>query len=354
LGIAMRLYIKGMEAISIQDPLTDEGIWNPKRYAAVHLRCVEPVFSNFLSPIASRRMSPIVKRAIVTSKMCLAQAKMEMPEAIITGTGFGCVEDTEKFLDTMVRKGEHFLQPTYFIQSTHNTISSQIALQLKCHGFNNTHVHRGISFESALHEAWILFQLGQINTALVAGNDELTPVFFKLLGRLGGWRKQLTDSLSVVQNPDKGTFAGEGSATFVISNQQSGSDNIAIEGVEILFDSVDITKDITSFLQRTGVPFSEVDVVITGRNGDAENDALYEKVVSSLGLKEAFYKNLCGEYFTAPAYGMYVASKCLYRKSIPSHLTMDKKELNNVKRILLFHHWQKKNYSFILLTVCGD
>ena len=53
-----------------------------------------------------------------------------MPDAIITGTGLGCLEDTEKFLTAMVTNKEEFLTPTSFIQSTHNTVSAQIALLL--------------------------------------------------------------------------------------------------------------------------------------------------------------------------------------------------------------------------------
>ncbi|PIX32882.1 MAG: beta-ketoacyl synthase, partial [Bacteroidetes bacterium CG_4_8_14_3_um_filter_31_14] len=39
---------------------------------------------------------------------------------------------------------------------THNTISSQIALILKCHGYNSTYAGRGACFETALLDAKIL------------------------------------------------------------------------------------------------------------------------------------------------------------------------------------------------------
>ena len=49
----------------------------------------------------------------------------------------------------MATFGENCLKPSLFMQSTHNTIGSLIGIVLKCHGYNNTYSHEGISFESA-------------------------------------------------------------------------------------------------------------------------------------------------------------------------------------------------------------
>ena len=79
-----------------------------------------------------------------------------MPDAVIAGTGLGCLEDTEKFLGSIYTLQEHLLNPTPFINSTHNTIAGAIALAIKCHGYNATYTHRGFSFESALLDALML------------------------------------------------------------------------------------------------------------------------------------------------------------------------------------------------------
>ncbi len=350
----MGVYIRGMGVVSIQEPLSVHGVFEPKMYTTPQVRCVEPEFRNYLDPIAARRMSRIIKRAIVASAQAVEESGIGMPDAIISGTGLGCVEDTEKFLDAMVRNGEQCLQPTFFIQSTHNTISSQVAIRLQCHGYNNTHVHRGVSFESALQEAMLLFGNGRVRSALVGGHDELTPAYFRLLGRLGYWRDEITDSLRIVRSPEKGSFAGEGSICFMLSDKPDEETYAQVEGAGIFYRSADLRQEAECFLKRCGVSPDEVQVVMTGRNGDMDNDEVYDKIKVLPGKEEAVYKPLCGEFFTAPAYGMYTAAACLKKGYIPAHLGMRGEVIKGIRRILLFNHWQRKDYSLILLSSCGN
>ena len=65
------------------------------------------------------------------------------------------------------------------MQSTHNTVSSMIAIHLGCHGYNATYSHTGASLESALLDAWLQISLGDIDTALVGKFDEVAPLFCK-------------------------------------------------------------------------------------------------------------------------------------------------------------------------------
>ena len=74
-------------------------------------------------------MGKILKRAVATSKEALNASGLNTVDAIITGTGYGCIENTEFFLDALSREGEQLLKPTYFMQSTHNTVSSLVAIQ---------------------------------------------------------------------------------------------------------------------------------------------------------------------------------------------------------------------------------
>ncbi len=349
----MGVYIRGIGAISIQQPLSETAVWEPVAYHAPQLRCIEPDYRNYFDPISARRMSRIVKRAVVTSTRALEESGISMPDAVISGTGLGCVEDTEKFLTAMVRNGEECLQPSFFIQSTHNTISSQIAIRLKCHGYNNTHVQRGISFESALQEALLLFACGRIRSALVGGYDELTPTYFGMLGRLGYWREKIDDTLRIAEYPAKGTFAGEGSICFMLSSEFDPSAYAQLEGCEIAYECGDLRGETERFLEKHGISLNEVDVVMTGRNGDERNDEAYNRSWLT-EKKEVWYKPACGEFFTAPAYGMFEAAVCLRRGYVPACLTRNKERIDGVRRILILNHWQQKDYSFIVLTSCGN
>ena len=103
-------------------------------------RSIDPSFKDYISPIEARRMGKILKRAVATSKEALKAADLERVDAIITGTGYGCIENTEFFLDALSTEGEQLLKPTYFMQSTHNTISSLVAIQTKNHEIGRAHV----------------------------------------------------------------------------------------------------------------------------------------------------------------------------------------------------------------------
>ena len=179
------VFVLSAKQISLQQPLNEEWMQEPIKYDVPFTRSLDPSFKEYVSPIEARRMGKILKRALATSKEALKEAGLDTVDAIITGTGYGCIENTEFFLDALSNDGEQMLKPTYFMQSTHNTISSLVAIQTKNHGYNVTYAHKGISFDSALQDAWWQFQLGKINTALVGGHDEMTETFYHILKKGG-------------------------------------------------------------------------------------------------------------------------------------------------------------------------
>lgn len=81
----------------------------------------------------------------------------------------------------MCKDGEEMLPPTQFMQSTHNTIGSLVAINIHCTGYNCTYSQDGISFESALLDAFLQLQSGEIDTALVGSHDEITDVAYEFM-----------------------------------------------------------------------------------------------------------------------------------------------------------------------------
>ncbi len=140
--------------------------------AVIRLGSEDPDFRSVLSPLESRRMGRLLKRAVWTSMEALKRAGIDMPDAVITATDWGCISNSEAFLDAL--KAADALRPVHFMQSTHNTISSAIAIRLGCHGYNATYSQRGSSFRDALEDAAIQIRLGDIDTALVGWFDEKT------------------------------------------------------------------------------------------------------------------------------------------------------------------------------------
>lgn len=63
---------------------------------------IKPDYKEFVPPALIRRMSDILRMAVASSNLALKDAGIEQPDAIITGTGLGCLYDTEKFLNNAI------------------------------------------------------------------------------------------------------------------------------------------------------------------------------------------------------------------------------------------------------------
>lgn len=134
-------------------------------------------YKEYISPKEGRRMGKLMKAATLTSLMALREAGIECPDAIITATANGMLETSEKFLVDMVDNGEETLSPTLFMQSTHNTIGSAIAIRTNSHGYNITYTQGMDSMKWALRDAERLIRMGKAKTVLVGCHDESSPLF---------------------------------------------------------------------------------------------------------------------------------------------------------------------------------
>lgn len=109
----------------------------------------------------ARRMGKIMKSSLLSSLEALEKAGIATPDAIITGTTYGCLENSEKLLVQLKEEGEEMLKPTYFMQSTHNTIGSNIAIKTHCHGYNITYTQGEDSLDRAIRDAKMLLASGK-------------------------------------------------------------------------------------------------------------------------------------------------------------------------------------------------
>lgn len=125
-----------------------------------------------LNPMKTRRLGKGLKGALQTALDVLAEGSVTHPDAIITGTASGCMDNTRKFF-TALHTDEGLASPASFMQSTHNTVSALVAIQTGSHGYNSTYSHDAVSAASAWADAFLQLQAGEIMTALVGGYDEL-------------------------------------------------------------------------------------------------------------------------------------------------------------------------------------
>lgn len=141
-------------------------------------------YKPYISVLEARRLTPQMRQTLVAAKQAMLQSGLTNVDAIITGSRWGCMINSVKFLSNMLESNEQSLNPTHFMQSTHNTMSSIIAIHLDCHAYNNTYSHGLDSFNDALLDAKTQMQLGLIKSALIIGFDEVDNTWQSHLAKI--------------------------------------------------------------------------------------------------------------------------------------------------------------------------
>jgi 3-oxoacyl-[acyl-carrier-protein] synthase II len=352
----MNAYINGIGMISPQKTLDAQDFLSEIIACdSEYLRCIEPAsYKPWIDPIQSRRMSRLIKMGIASANICLDDSGCAMPDAIITGTGLGSVEDTEKILAT-IHLDQPFLNPTPFMQSTYNTISSQIAIQLKCHNYNSTYVHRTFSFESSLQDALLQIAEGSSANVLAGGIDEMTQNHLVITRRTGHWKNGPVNNLEMLEWNSPGSLAGEGAGFFLISAARTDKSYASIRDVKTIYKPAspeEIAQRVNSMLSRSGLRVSDIDVLVLGINGDNRTDPGYYEFARTV-FPEAllsYYKHLCGEYHTATGFALWLAANILKRQNIPEIIRIKGACEKPVRNILIYNHYYNINHSLILVS----
>lgn len=349
----MDVFINSAEAISPQNTFdTDEFLTPVEDLSQSYFTCITPEYKKYISPKLLRRMSKIVRMGVATSTKALLSANVDQPDAIIFGTGLGCVDDTLKFLNQLIENDELLLNPTAFIQSTHNTVSGQVALILGCKNYNFTFTQQSVSFETALIEASIKLSEKQGSNILLGATDEITEKSFELLQQAG--------CTKTVDNSDKtnakGYVPGEGASCFVLSNTQTENSMAKLKGVSI-FNSLEsankLPSDLNALICKAGISPNDIDVLITGANESSivENEYTIVKQLFNSSIHIP-YKKLVGEYDTASGFAMWLASTMLSKQLIPEVIVENANSPEKINNILIHNYSTEHNHLFILLSKC--
>jgi 3-oxoacyl-[acyl-carrier-protein] synthase II len=355
----MAAYFKGAAVLSPQKTFVKPGF--PEEisfYEQVDwLKCIEPIYRDYIDPMVARRMSRIVKMGVCSALKCLRDTGIEIPDAIITGTGLGCLEDTEKFLGSIYTNEEKLLNPTPFIHSTHNTVSGAIALAIKCHGYNATYTHRGFSFESALQDALLQIKENPGLNILAGSFDELTPNSYTITKRLGLWKNHPVNNQDLLKYNTRGSLPGEGVAFFMLSGEPGHLDLAQLRSVETFYKPSgysDVAHNIDSFLQSEGLKTEDIDLVLMGFNGDPTTDRIYHVLMQDKfkGLPVAWYKHLCGEYDTASSFALWLGSLVLKNQEVPACMVLNNPKHSGIQHVLVYNHIRGINHALFLLERC--
>lgn len=320
----MNLYINGSSCISAFDSQQGLKAGNDGRFT-----CLEPDYKLIIDPRLLRRMSRIMRMGLATAIRTLGGTNVHIPQAVITATGFGCLDDTGNFLVKMCDPDNRMMNPTAFIQSIHNTMGGQIAMHLKSHGYNNTFTQDVLSFEHALLDTILLLEESTAESVLLGGIDELTEL-----------KHELTDRLFKAQKESKEYYGqGEGSAFFSLSAVPS---SVKLGTLILSQDSkhADLSDYISSHLA-----LEEKTLILLGKSGGYSDDS-YSFIEEIIGTTPSLnYKKYCGDYPTSCAFATWLASEMLQQKVV--HAAMPKPE-----HILIYHAYSDRPHSLIHLSAC--
>ena len=294
-----------------------------------------PSLKDVISPVMSRRMASGVKLGIYASKKALEEANVEQPDAIITGTALGCLLDSEKFLTNIIQNNEEFLTPTAFIQSTHNTVGSQVALHLGCNAYNFTYTNGFNSFENALLDGFLQIQESQEQAILVGGMDEIGERTYELQQLIG----------QIETDDNNGDKYSEGAHFFLISDEKKSNTYAKIKDVFIQneYNQDELLSEFTKFIQLNNIELSDINAIISGED-NLLNDSLLNDSISIFS-----YKNIIGEYGTASAFGLVLGCELLKNQVLPKQFKKNHVEVGNYKTVLLVNGHKGKDLSLLLL-----
>lgn len=312
-----KAYIISAAQISAQEPFCGIEAFVP--LYGERANCKDPDFKPFIPPMVSRRMSSILKRCISVSRHVLGKASIDCPDAIVTGSGNGCVADTESFLRQMIDEKETLLNPSKFICSTPNTMGSQIAIALGCHGFNSTHVNDRFAFEGAFLDSLIQLQTGKASNVLLCAADQMNDGFFNLVHRDSLW-KNLTVS--------------EGTTGFVLS-ADPGNAICSVDDISMTRDNP--SWELDRMLRNNGLSWDDIDLTVTSAFPGREEQFPFIPE----NKPRLTYKQFSGQYLSASAFGFFYCTELIRTSDTP-------------KRILLVGE-SRGSHSFTLISsVCTN
>ncbi len=349
----MAVYLKASSMVSAQDTLNrsdmPENLVNAENSALKTRPCN---YKDYLPAASLRRMSRIVKFSLVSAFDCLNQLEDFTPDAIITSTGLGCLEDTITFLTQMHQNEEKLMNPSSFIGSTHNSIGGQIALLKKLRIPNLTHTQMEGSFESALIDAMMMLEDGEANNILVGGFDEITPETILLWKNMGCLSENEVNRETLVNSTNKGIIPGEGAGFFALSKNKDQSSKVKLCGIRIRHSyNGGLNVAVSEFLSEYDMKPGDIDLLILGVDGTPDTHTLLNLTNNDFeNATVAAFKHLSGSFNTDTTFAFWLAGCAIVNGKIHPECCLKGANIRKFKHVLLVNSSKAGNFTFIYLN----
>ncbi len=341
------MFIKEVVAISPQLTYTNEFLdGDVKVYKQEFLTAIEPSYLELIPANLLRRMGKAVRMGIGTGLPLMK--KYPSIEGIIIGTANGGMEDCIRFLNQIVDYEEGVLTPTNFVQSTSNAIAGQLALMGQKTGYNSTHSNSSLAFDNALLDAQLVLESSNKQVDLLVGAVEEISNYNYNIDKINGlFKNEVISTSELIVSQSKGSLCGEGAVMLVVSNDSSGAIAEIVDQFQISFpEQQELHQLIIEFLNKNNLTQKDIDLLITGNSGDSRSDFWYSDLQQTLfpNTRNQTYKQFCGDYRTANAFGCYLAVKLF-----EGTYKIEGFDTPKNKTILLYNQFAGERHGFILM-----
>ncbi len=345
------MFIKDLSCISAQETYHNsvftDGV---KDIEDLKLWAQEPDYKDIIPSGMLRRMSKLVRMSVATGVPLIKLH--EQIEGVIFASSNGSVDRSLRFLSQIIDYDEGTLTPTDFVQSTPNCVAGVLALMGNITGYNTTHVNQGLSFESSILDALLLFEEGKVKRLLLGGGEELSEANYNIESQRDLYKEESIATSALLRSDTKGTLPGEGVAMFVVEAEKTNESLAEIIDVDMIHHASkqEVIEKAVIFLSKNGLNPSDIDAVIMGRNGDSRTDNYYDYLQNKLFPEQGIivYKSLTGDYYSASAFATWLATKVLSGTKLPSECIW-KPLSGSPKTILLYNHCEGKQHGFVLM-----
>ena len=261
--------------------------------------CGELADAAMLTPNQRRRLSRLQKMALITARKSHAPDATQRVSVTI-GTGLGCREDAGAFIENLISKDEREPMPSRFPNSVHNSPAGQVAIDQGAQAMNSAPTVSEITFECALWSGISQLAIDEADCALVGAVDEADKYLLSIGQRWGAW--------------DENILPGEGAVMANLQRAEKISAPIArVTAVKLgrwrkPFDAGREAEWIAA-----AVDLKRVGIFLSGARGFRQLEPMYQSVASALqksagkNLEHQTYKQLCGEFHSASAFGFSFA-----------------------------------------------
>ncbi len=133
------------------------------------------------------------------------------------------------------------------------------------------------------------------------------------------------------------------------------SPNARLLGVKTVYKPTglgEVQAALVQFLAQNHLTPSDLDLVVLGTNGDARHDGNYTELTQLVAPATtlAYFKHLCGEYFTASAFGLAMSALAVRHNGLPTGAVLHAGEKESFRKVLLYNQFQGVGHSFYLLS----